>query len=61
MISVTVVVVTRDDARASLSIFVGGAVGRIVAATDARARPRRLDELDIVVVPTKNQSSNERV
>ena len=56
MISVTVVVVARDDARATLSVFVGGAVGRIVAATDARAWARRLDELDVVVVPTKSIS-----
>ena len=54
MISVTVVVVARYDARATLSVFVGGAVCRIVTATDTRARPSRLDELDVVVVPTKN-------
>lgn len=44
-------VVAGDDVRTALRILVRRAVRGVVAAADARAGPRRLDELDVVVVP----------
>ena len=43
-------VVSGDDRRTALSIFVGGAVLGIVAALDASAGTTGFDELDIVLV-----------
>ena len=47
-------VVSGDNRRTALGVFVGGTVVGIVAALDASARTAGFDELDVVVVTQAN-------